>query len=101
MALNKTITGLHYCHATNEVVISVHLLNRLIHNFYLENAVESTTSAGTDSSSLFDDFSPHRKGDTASVKNHQKDSRNPHISPSRYNSTAFSRLKRKENMEEA
>ena len=59
----------------------------------LEKAVESTTSAYcTDSSRLFDDFSPHRMGDTASVKNHQKVLKNQHIRHSRYDSTAFSRL---------
>jgi hypothetical protein len=58
-----------------------------------EKAVESTTSAYcTDSSRLFDDFSPHRMGDTDSVKNHQKASNNQHIRNSRYDSTAFSRI---------
>ena len=71
-------------------------LNKLgdkLNAIILEKAVESTTSAYcTDSSRLFDDFSPHRMGDTASVKNHQKVLKNQHIRHSRYDSTAFSRI---------
>ena len=60
----------------------------------LEKAVESTTRAYcTNSSRLFDDFSPHRMGDTASVKNHQKVWKTQHSRHSRYDPTAFSRLK--------
>ena len=59
----------------------------------LEKAVESTTSAYcTESSRVFDDFSLHRMGDTVSVKNHQKHAKIQHISHSRYDSTAFSRI---------
>ena len=59
----------------------------------LEKAVESTTSAYcTESSRVFDDFLLHRMGDTVSVKNHQKHAKIQHISHSRYDSTAFSRI---------
>ncbi len=59
----------------------------------LEKAVESTPMAYcTDSSRLFDDFLLHRMGDTVSAKNHRKVLMNQHIRPSRYDSTAFSRI---------
>jgi hypothetical protein len=59
----------------------------------LKPAVESTTIAYcTDSSRVFYVFLPHRMGDTISAKNHQKLSRNQHISRSRYDSTAFFRF---------
>ena len=59
----------------------------------LENAVESTMSVYcTDYSNFFDDFLLHRMGDTISEKNHQKNWNNQHISPPRYDSTAFSRI---------
>ncbi len=65
-------------------------------NLNLENAVESTMSVYcTDFSRDFDDFLLHRMGDTPSAKNHQNLLKNQHINHSRYDSTAFSRLKSK------
>ncbi len=76
-----------------EIKSTPHILIKDFKPLNLEKTVESATSAYcTDSSRLFDDFSPHRMGDTASVKNHQKVRKNQHIRNSRYDSTAFSRL---------
>ena len=59
----------------------------------LEKAVESTAMAYcTDVSRISDDFLLHRMGDTASEKNHRKSLIHQHIRPSRYDSTAFSRI---------
>ena len=69
----------------------IYLLERLY--IILKKAVESTTSDYcTDSARIFDDFLLLRMGDTVSAKNHQKFLRNQHISHSRYDSTAFSRI---------
>ena len=65
----------------------------IVPHIILEKAVESTASHYcTDSQTLFSDFSPHRMGDTVSVKNQKKESVNQCSSDSRYDSTAFSRI---------
>ena len=59
----------------------------------LKNAVASTMSGYcTDFLRNFEDFLLHRMGDTASAKNPQNFSKNPHINHSRYDATAFFRM---------
>jgi hypothetical protein len=59
----------------------------------LEKSAESATSDScTELTGLFPDFSPHRMGDTISVKNQEKVPSIRHISHSRCDSTDFSRI---------